>query len=394
MRDTGISELVAEAQQRIQTSQQRDKMKRLMQAVANNREEVRVSDLLLSAEIAKKPLTAGEREVFFKTPYANRYASTWETNSARSQYGLECAPSTVKWRAFDNAVKHSKLQSAPDVERALQHYADKEAFAIAEEKRREEEARALAKARAEAGARQTTTAGISDDQLRMVHKVVKQRLSTQFAEIRTAFRTFDKDHSGCISAQECTEALLSLNVGVPRKWIDHLVNVADYDRDGEINYAEFARILTADDITTIKKEGAEEEGLVQKAAEEYWKPGIKKSEMQAAQTRVRDMLMERGGLTKMFRAIDEDKSGSCSRQEVRQLVFNLNLEAIVRPAILEELINLMDVDGDDAITYKEFVRVCTADDVFDMQELAPAQPEQPVKKKKPPRRRTRGGGLR
>ena len=39
--------------------------------------------------------------------------------------------------------------------------------------------------------------------------------------------------------------------------IDHLVNVADYDRDGEINYQEFARILTCDDITKIKREGAE-----------------------------------------------------------------------------------------------------------------------------------------
>ena len=51
------------------------------------------------------------------------------------------------------------------------------------------------------------------------------RLSTQFADIRSAFRMFDKDHSGNISAEECTDALLSLNVGVPRKWIDHLVHL-------------------------------------------------------------------------------------------------------------------------------------------------------------------------
>ena len=31
------------------------------------------------------------------------------------------------------------------------------------------------------------------------------------------------------------------------------MNVADYDRDGEIGYAEFARILTVDDITQYKK---------------------------------------------------------------------------------------------------------------------------------------------
>ena len=70
----------------------------------------------------------------------------------------------------------------------------------------------------------------------MVHKTLKQRLSTQFADIRSAFRMFDKDKSGHISPDECVDALMRLNVGLPRKFIEHIVNIADYDRDGEINY--------------------------------------------------------------------------------------------------------------------------------------------------------------
>ena len=175
--------------------------------------------------------------------------------------------------------------------------------------------------------------------------------------------------------------MLSLNVGLPRKMIDHLVNVADYDRDGEINYQEFARILTCDDITKIKREGAEEEGLVVATTQWYDQArGLKKAEMQNAQTKMRDMLMDRGGLTKMFRVIDEDKSGACSRGEMRQLVLNLNLEAIVRPPVIEELINLMDVDGDGSIMYKEFARVITADDIFNMEKLRQKAPEEAVKK--------------
>ena len=122
--------------------------------------------------------------------------------------------------------------------------------------------------------------------------------------------------------QECTDALLSLNVGVPRKWIDHLVNVADYDRDGEINYQvppppahpphsplspskplpsplppqEFARILTCDDITKFKKAGAEEEGLVDKSEAQWYnkEKGLTFKEMKMAQTKMRDMLHDRG----------------------------------------------------------------------------------------------------
>ena len=71
----------------------------------------------------------------------------------------------------------------------------------------------------------------------------------------------------------------------------------------------------------------------------------------------------------LLRNVQEDKSGWCSRKEMRQLVANLNLESVIRPVIIEELIRMMDVDGDDQIQYKEFARVITADDVFDMAAL-------------------------
>jgi len=396
-REEEMRAMQSHAQGRIELAQQRDQMKKLMRSVANEREEVPISDLLLTAELANVPLTDDQKKLFFTTPYANKYASTWEPNSARSSFGLECTPRSVKWRAFDDALKHSKLQSAAGIEAALKHYADKEAAAIAEQKRRDDEAAELARSRATAtGKEPERMKGISDEQLRMVHKIVKSRLATQFAEIRTAFRAFDKDHSGNISAAECTDALMSLNVGVPRKWIDHLVNIADYDRDGEINYAEFARILTCDDPVAIKKDGAEDEGLVVRT-DEYFKPGITKAEMRRSQQKIRDMLHERGGLTKMFRAIDEDKSGYCSRQELRQLILNLNLGSVVRPAVIEELITLMDVDGDDGIAYKEFARVCTSDDVLNMGEVRgaarKAEPKRKLTKKEKARQRKRDLGL-
>jgi len=381
-REAEIREMIGAAQERIAHRQQQEKMKKLMQSIANEKEEVPITDLLLTAELANVPLTDQQRELFFRTPYAQKFAATYETASPRTHYGLECAPRSVKWRAFDEALRHSKLQSAEGVDAALRYYAAKEAKSIADEKAAEEAAKLAAEEAAKRGAasRAAAAAGsISDEQLRMVHKIVKQRLSTQFAEIRTAFRSFDKDHSGNISSEECTDALLSLNVGVPRKWIDHLVNVADYDRDGEINYQEFARILTCDDITKFKKAGAEEEGLVDKSEAQWYnkEKGLTFKEMKMAQTKMRDMLHDRGGLTKMFRIIDEDKSGECSRQEVRQLVRNLNLEAVIRPVVIEELIDLMDVDKDDSIMYKEFARVITADDVFNLETLREKNPVKP-----------------
>lgn len=42
---------------------------------------------------------------------------------------------------------------------------------------------------------------ISDEQLRLVHKTVKARLSTQYANIHSAFRALDRDGSGTISPE-------------------------------------------------------------------------------------------------------------------------------------------------------------------------------------------------
>jgi len=388
-REAEMRALSEQSQNRITRNQQREQMKKLMRSVANEREELPISDLLLTAELANVPLSDAQKQLLFTTPYANAYASTWEPNSPRSQYGLECTPRSVKWRQFHAALEHSRLQTADGVDAALRHYASKEARMIADAKRRDDEAKELARSRAEATGKPTESMkGISDDQLRMVHKIVKSRLSTQFNDLRSTFLAFDRDHSGNISASECTDALMSLNVGVPRKWIDHLVNIADYDRDGEINYSEFARILTCDDIVSIKKAGAEEEGLVVKK-DAFWKPGITMAEMKSAQSKINDMLHERGGMTKMFRQIDEDKSGFCSRQELRQLIFNLNLSTVIRPAVIEELIGLMDEDGSDNISFGEFARVVSSDDVLHMSDDLTKGDHMPPPKKPPPKKLTK-----
>ena len=220
--------LVASAQERMAATARREKMKKLMQSAANERGEVPVDDVLLTAELANVALDPQQKELIFRTPYAQRYATTYDVTSERTVYGLESTPRSVNWRQFDAAMRAPSLGDPSRVEAALKRYADTEAAAIAEQRRRDEEAEALAKARALASNMPVEKArGISDDELRMVHKMVKTRLSTQFAQIREAFRSFDTDHSGNISAKECADALLSLNVGVPRKFIDHLVNIAD-----------------------------------------------------------------------------------------------------------------------------------------------------------------------
>ena len=45
------------------------------------------------------------------------------------------------------------------------------------------------------------------------------------------------------------------------------------------------------------------------------------------------------------------------------------LEHLVRTEVMEALIDLMDIDGDGRILYKEFVKIFTADDLFEAAEV-------------------------
>lgn len=377
-REDQIAQRMAESQARIAYNHQRDKMKLLMRSISNSKGEVPVAEMEMAAELANVPFRKDQQTLLLQTPYANGFASTWDVTagSPRSMYGLECNPKSVKWRALDAALEHGRM-TPESVSRKLNHYANKEAAEIAKVKAEQDKATEVARSKtAETGKPVSAVQVMSDDQLRMVHKTVKTRLSTQYNNVRDIFKAMDSDRSGTISPEECVTALMTLNVGLPRKFIEHLINIADSDRDGEINVAEFTRILECDDITKMKVAGAEEEGLVVRAkVSDLWKPGIYKSELKTAQGKIKDMLEERGGITKMFRIIDEDKSGWCSRKELRMLMIHLNLESVVRPQVLEALMDLMDIDGDDQIRYNEFARVCAPGATSDLFDVTPEERE-------------------
>ncbi|XP_060078336.1 neo-calmodulin-like [Ylistrum balloti] len=65
-------------------------------------------------------------------------------------------------------------------------------------------------------------------------------------EILNAFKTFDKDSNGLISAAEIRHALVNLEEKLTDEEVDALIREADPDGDGYIKYGEFAKILAND----------------------------------------------------------------------------------------------------------------------------------------------------
>ncbi|KAJ7489346.1 calmodulin 1 [Mycena latifolia] len=64
-------------------------------------------------------------------------------------------------------------------------------------------------------------------------------------EIRQAFAVFDKDGNGTISVSELQQVMRSLGEKLTDREVEEMIREADTDGDGEINYDEFLKMMTA-----------------------------------------------------------------------------------------------------------------------------------------------------
>ncbi|KAG0464276.1 hypothetical protein HPP92_019916 [Vanilla planifolia] len=62
-------------------------------------------------------------------------------------------------------------------------------------------------------------------------------------ELREAFKVFDKDQNGYISANELRNVMMNLGEKLTDEEVDLMIKEADMDGDGQVNYEEFVRMM-------------------------------------------------------------------------------------------------------------------------------------------------------
>ncbi|OJJ43926.1 hypothetical protein ASPZODRAFT_18705 [Penicilliopsis zonata CBS 506.65] len=137
----------------------------------------------------------------------------------------------------------------------------------------------------------------------------------QIEELREAFRVFDKDGNGDITAVELGDVMRSLGQNPSETELEDMINEIDTDRNGTISFEEFLGMMS----TKMKHTDTETE------------------------------------LREAFKVFDKDGSGSISAQELYEVMKAIgeNLtEAEVRDMVAEA-----DKNGDDMIDYEEFVEL-------------------------------------
>merc|ERR1719361_684847 len=64
-------------------------------------------------------------------------------------------------------------------------------------------------------------------------------------EIKEAFKVFDKDGNGYISAAELRHVMTNLGEKLTDEEVDEMIREADIDGDGQVNYEEFVTMMTS-----------------------------------------------------------------------------------------------------------------------------------------------------
>ncbi len=70
----------------------------------------------------------------------------------------------------------------------------------------------------------------------------KMKDSDSEEEILEAFKVFDKDGNGFISAAELRHIMTNLGEKLTDEEVDEMIREADVDGDGQINYEEFVKV--------------------------------------------------------------------------------------------------------------------------------------------------------
>lgn len=76
----------------------------------------------------------------------------------------------------------------------------------------------------------------------MMSKKIKENEASN--DIREAFRVFDRDGDGYISAEELTHVMSTLGENLTQEEIDEMIREADLDGDGRVGYEEFATMMS------------------------------------------------------------------------------------------------------------------------------------------------------
>ncbi|XP_064597396.1 calmodulin-A-like [Liolophura sinensis] len=140
----------------------------------------------------------------------------------------------------------------------------------------------------------------------------------RIAEIKEAFKMFDKNGDGVISITELGTVLRALGQNPTNKNLEEMIKQADITQNGVIDFNEFTRLVSVKGLKSQEEE---------------------KEELRLA-----------------FKIFDRDNSNFIDSAELAEVMKRLGEEGLT-PKEIDEMIKVADKNKDGKINYNEFVEL-------------------------------------
>ena len=348
-------EQVAMAQERLAANRQHRRMKQLLGAASTDGMSVSTKDLLLSAKLAKMDLPDA---LVANTPYA----------MSKDAFGV---PTRIAYKPFYSQLPYPELKPSgsfgelPMLRRNRPQDVAIVADEVVEVKKVDEP---------------------GPEEVAYYFKLIQTKMKDRFAQVQRAFRKLDQDASGELDVHEFNQMLNMFNLGhVPPAVVDKIRQLTDFDGDGKINFAEFARLITTSDVNNMKKTlSAMDDGgaaakvnfAMQHGANVDKETGVNVklrrtgpglAKMRRFHEMLRKLLESEFGdlsnpktIKAIFSKIDADGSGLVRRKELR--TFLKQYSKTTSDQIISGIIDYVDTDGDvRTLSFDEFSKMMQAD---------------------------------
>ena len=200
--------------------------------------------------------------------------------------------------------------------------------------------------------------------------------------VTAAFRNMDRDHTGKIGSAEIKKYLDTAQRGnekISAKVMDCIVDLCDNDGDGEVDYNELSHMILCDDIIellALVPDKTKKCGQQMKDSQIIGWRNVTAKELQEAQKAIKErMMIKYKDIHTGLRKIDTKGDGILSRDEIKAMLQTLELlkhvnyhtgavHGSITPACADTLIDYVDKNGDGKISYQEFHRVLTAENIL------------------------------
>lgn len=203
----------------------------------------------------------------------------------------------------------------------------------------------------------------------LFEKELKNKLSlkssgktSEEALVIKAFKYFDLDNSGQCSQDEFLKAIAKLGVtGFPNKQLLEIFESYDTNKNGELDYKEFAGAIFNDeeeeeDNNNNKNNKNDEEEVSEEVRQKLHNSKI--------MDKFRTIILKRGGtgilgLARQFKIFDDNNSKTLDLPELTKAIRDFQVD--LSPSEIKILFNIIDADGCGEIQYDEFLREIRGD---------------------------------